>query len=137
MKRIATILAFLCSLISFGQTKGDKQYRYNNSYQRHQITIEDELAASGSFATVQHLAWQLSSPSCYGCISFYWGVTRSQRRDTYGNYWFDIWFYSNSYNRYGYRATINLSGVYVYVNNKRWHKEPAWISFYNAYFYDI
>jgi hypothetical protein len=81
------------------------------------------------YQTDTYTEWQLSNPGGYGVASFYWKTTRSQSKNYYGQYNFDIWFYSNSYYRTGGLASTYVWGIYVNSDGKYTNRTPSWILF--------
>lgn len=136
MRTFFNILFCLCSLLAFGQYGGKYQQKSNSPtdvYGDYEITIEDELDYYGTYSSSMYRDWNLSNETCYGCTSFYWGITRSKYKDVYGQYWYDIYFLSNSYNAYGYRASTVVYNIYVYLNGDKMNSEPFWVYFFDSY----
>lgn len=88
--------------------------------------------------------WQLTNTGCYPatdqdyftCASFYWCVTRSNETDADGYYYFNIWFYSNSYvwaSNQQYWMSTYVWGINLYVDGYLFNKAPVWFVFKENY----
>ena len=69
--------------------------------------------------------WELVNQSCYNCASFYMKVMRTSHPNALGDYYYYIYFYSNSFDRYGYLANTYFTDVKFYSKNKfgNWNLE--------------
>ena len=54
-------------------------------------------AQSVDYVTTSYIGWSLIGQPSWTVPSWYYCVTRSTYPDPNGNYWFDVWFYSNTY----------------------------------------
>jgi len=88
-------------------------------------TVTPVVAASSN--TVSYIEWtpsnsgywtQYTSYSVYN--DFEWSVVRSKYPDDYGQYYYYVWFYSQSYFWDGYNAkytSTNIKNIKIYAND--------------------
>ena len=61
--------------------------------------------------------WQQVGETCAGCASFFVGIKRSTKPNDYGNYKYDVYFLTNSFNASGTPRMTYISGIsYSYWN---------------------
>ena len=95
--------------------------------------LTSEAQFSGQSDKTIYIDWQLSNEGCYGCPSFYWGVTRSVSTTKDGYYIFDMWFYSNSTYTNGAWASTYVWGITLTIDNQLLNSEPTWILFKESF----
>lgn len=110
MKKLITIFLILI-LCGFS---GDPTYVPDpNSILTINITNPDSIVSNG---------WGLTGPTCAGCASYYWKITRSKMQikaeDNIYYYYYYIWVFSNSYYSDGYKASTYLTDLDVYMDDE-------------------
>lgn len=104
MRYIFILMLFLCSLTVFAQkTKEDVYYQYE---QIEQQIKKEEL----KFYTQKN--WTIENKDQWG--SFMWMVIRTEKIDANGDYWYYVYFYSNSfYNQQNNDGTYKKAITYI------------------------
>lgn len=64
---------------------------------------------------VTHKNWTIENEGQWG--SFYWGVTRAQTVDSYGNYYYYVYFFSNSFFNTKVNDGVNYDKASTYIRN--------------------
>lgn len=84
---------------------------------------------------VAYMNWKQEYPGGNGLPSFYWMITRSHNTDSYGRFYYKIYFYSNSKYQNGVHAGTYITGVMIYVNGYPLQPElgKRWIMFKDTY----
>jgi len=73
-----------------------------------------------------YMQFQRSNDGCYGCSSFYWGIDYIAVIN--GVYFFDVCFYSNSFDYIGNWKSTYVYGLKTYVDGYL-QSQVDWISF--------
>jgi len=76
--------------------------------------------------------WQYVGKNCTNCGAGYFGVTRSQYVNEFGNYQYSIFSYTSSYNQYNQLSYTYFSGIKVYA-----YDQGKWIALDNQLPFDI
>jgi hypothetical protein len=109
-------------------------FSFGNSNAQNSITI-----GNGNYNT-----WVSSNDACYGCGSFYVMIVNNPNQAD-GYYYYDIYFWSNSYYTTGYVANTYIKSVNIYMLNPSglWNPVlsfpyvvvPPKSDYFNGYFY--
>lgn len=100
-KIITLILSFVVSLICIGQNQ--MQNSKFNGLKTH-IDFEGNV-----------YDWNRVNNPCYNCASFYEKIMITSSQNKYGYYQYYVFFYSNSYDKYGYLTNTYFTDLSLYV----------------------
>jgi hypothetical protein len=105
IKRFLILIIFVSiCIISTAQNISQNDYKniVENKYENQIITLVDKTGFV--------YEWGICGTVCYGCASHYTKIMRTKYAAN-GLYAYYIFFYSNSYNGYGYLTGTYLKGI--------------------------
>ena len=121
MKNIFLFIVFLFIFsICIGQSVPQKQYSKKSNYQENKTEFID------------YTNWELSNEGCWGCASFYWKVIKT-KTPINEDYYYYIYFYSNSFQTNGIWTSTYLWNIYLTVDKYKMNTEPVWITFRESF----
>jgi len=100
-KLLIFFLLILASFISIAQTQKISSGKYDN--------LETLIDKYG-----KNYDWYKTNMECYGCASFYIKVMRTTHT-IQGNYYYYVYFYSNSFDKYGYLASTYITNMTISI----------------------
>lgn len=83
---------------------------------------------------VVYIPWKQELPTADCQPSFYWSVTRSKLPNAYGQFFYKLYFQSNSRYCNGVWASTYITGINFFVNNQLMNPQGKyWIMFKETY----
>jgi len=119
---ILMVFVWFISVAQIGQYKRSYKSIVENTYSNEYKTLVDRNGLTYD--------WGTYGSACYGCASFYVKIMR----DVYpinGMYTYYVFFFSNSYDTYGYLSGTYITGINISkINNLGYFQNITFIDYF-------
>lgn len=119
---IALVLIWFVSIAQIGQYKRSYKSVVEDTYSSEYKTLVDRNGLVYD--------WGTYGSACYGCASFYVKIMRDACPIN-GMYAYYVFFFSNSYNNYGYLSGTYITGINISkINSMGYFQNIAFIDYF-------